>query len=141
MTIYIHFLIGRDRFGCVSFEATFFVNTQTDNDYAGFVFSFQSNRKFYLISWKKAYEEYWTGGVYGNAGLSLKVSCCCCCCCNKALRYLLACGFNIGSGSGTEERPLVLTTHTRSDSSPLDGPQSNPLAYSRTLSCPHNPSP
>ena len=87
----------------MSYEATFFVNTETDDDYAGFVFSFQSNRKFYLISWKKADEEYWTGDVTGRAGLTLKVSCCCCCCCCISNYYLspLACEFCYWSRRGT----------------------------------------
>ena len=66
---------GKERFGCVYFEGTFFVNTETDNDYAGFVFSFQSNRKFYLVAWKNATERYWSGSnPEASAGLSLKVS-------------------------------------------------------------------
>ena len=71
----IYYFIGNERFDCVYFEGTFFVNTETDNDYAGFVFSFQSNRKFYLISWKNETEEYWTGShPLGHSGLNLKVS-------------------------------------------------------------------
>ncbi|KAI6650257.1 Thrombospondin-2-like [Oopsacas minuta] len=66
-------LLGNDRFGCVYFEGTFFVNTETDNDYAGFVFSFQSNRKFYLVTWKQEGQRYWANNGYAYPGLSIKL--------------------------------------------------------------------
>ena len=31
----------------------------TDNDFAGIVFNYQSNRKFIVIGWKKTQQEYW----------------------------------------------------------------------------------
>ena len=35
--------IGQDKLGGVDFEGTLFVNTRSDDDYVGFVFSFQVN--------------------------------------------------------------------------------------------------
>ncbi|KAI4467407.1 thrombospondin [Holotrichia oblita] len=51
--------IGYDQIGGVDYEGTFFVNTDNDNDYVGFVFSYQSNRKFYVGMWKKESQSYW----------------------------------------------------------------------------------
>lgn len=42
----------------VEFNGTFFVNDQKDNDYAGFVFNYQSNKRFIVVAWKKTNETY-----------------------------------------------------------------------------------
>ena len=42
----------------VEFNGTFFVNKKDDNDYAGFVFNYQSNKRFIVVSWKKSNETY-----------------------------------------------------------------------------------
>eukprot|EP00058_Branchiostoma_floridae_P004014 XP_002589502.1 hypothetical protein BRAFLDRAFT_88361 [Branchiostoma floridae] len=59
---------GPDYFGNLDYSGTFFVNTQTDDDFVGFVFSYQSNSRFYLVSWKQ------TGDSQGGqAGVQLKI--------------------------------------------------------------------
>lgn len=51
--------VGYDAFGGVDFEGTFFVDTEIDDDYVGFIFSYQNNRKFYAVMWKKNQQTYW----------------------------------------------------------------------------------
>lgn len=51
--------LGYDSFGGVDFEGTFFVDTDIDDDYVGFVFSYQDNHKFYTVMWKKGTQTYW----------------------------------------------------------------------------------
>ncbi|XP_025423657.1 cartilage oligomeric matrix protein [Sipha flava] len=51
--------VGYDSFGGVDFEGTFFVDTDIDDDYVGFVFSYQDNHKFYTVMWKKGTQTYW----------------------------------------------------------------------------------
>ncbi|KAI8522060.1 hypothetical protein Bbelb_018140 [Branchiostoma belcheri] len=56
-------ILGATNFGSVDYRGTFFVNTQVDDDFVGFVFSFQSNSRFYLVSWKQAGDS--SGGQAG----------------------------------------------------------------------------
>ncbi|XP_050537830.1 cartilage oligomeric matrix protein [Daktulosphaira vitifoliae] len=51
--------VGFDAFSGVDFEGTFFVDTDSDDDYVGFVFSYQNNHKFYTVMWKKGQQTYW----------------------------------------------------------------------------------
>merc|ERR1719228_83570 len=68
--------IGPDKIEGVDFEGTFFVNTYSDDDYVGFVFSFQDNSKFYVVMWKKSRQTYWERSPFtaiAKAGIQLKL--------------------------------------------------------------------
>ena len=56
--------VGFHRFGGVDFEGTFFVDTEIDDDYVGFIFSYQDNNQFYTVMWKKNTQTYWQVGFY-----------------------------------------------------------------------------
>ena len=49
----IVFYSGPHRFGHVDFKGTFRVEGSREENYVGFVYGFQSVRKFYLAMWKK----------------------------------------------------------------------------------------
>lgn len=55
----LFFLIGNIIFFGVDFSGIFFVNIEVDDDYVGFIFSFQDSFKFYCIMWKKFVQIYW----------------------------------------------------------------------------------
>ncbi|KAJ8049747.1 Thrombospondin-4 [Holothuria leucospilota] len=46
-------LVGLNGYGPVDYSGTFFVNGDTGDNFMGFVFGYQSNRKFYLVMWKR----------------------------------------------------------------------------------------
>lgn len=67
--------VGFHAFGGVDFEGTFFVDTEIDDDYVGFVFSYQDNAHFYTVMWKKASQTYWQATPFravAEPGISLK---------------------------------------------------------------------
>ena len=70
------YLTGQDQFMDVEFNGTFFVNNEEDDDYAGFVFNYQSNKRFIVVSWKKANETYHTRTPFtarAMSGIQIKV--------------------------------------------------------------------
>lgn len=65
-----------DAFGGVDFEGTFFVDTEIDDDYVGFIFSYQDNHKFYAVMWKKNIQTYWQATPFrasAEPGIQLKL--------------------------------------------------------------------
>eukprot|EP00058_Branchiostoma_floridae_P009585 XP_002595073.1 hypothetical protein BRAFLDRAFT_90183 [Branchiostoma floridae] len=67
-------LIGRDSFGPVNFTGTMFVSDDSGNDFIGFVFGYQSNRKFYVVIWKHENENAdGSVGIGGIKGLQIKI--------------------------------------------------------------------
>lgn len=45
-------LIGQQKYGEVEFSGALYVNTKDGEDYIGIVFGYQSNTKFYVLSWR-----------------------------------------------------------------------------------------
>ncbi|XP_077978069.1 uncharacterized protein LOC144433608 [Glandiceps talaboti] len=45
-------LIGSDNLGPVDYSGTLYVNSKTGENYMGFVFGYQSSRKFYVVMWR-----------------------------------------------------------------------------------------
>ncbi|KAH1000765.1 hypothetical protein HUJ04_013058 [Dendroctonus ponderosae] len=68
--------IGYDQLIGVDFEGTFFVDTEVDDDYVGFVFSYQNNKKFYTVMWKKNHQTYWQSTPFravAEPGIQIKL--------------------------------------------------------------------
>jgi len=68
--------VSYNSFSGVDFSGTFFVNTEVDDDYAGFVFSYQDSAKFYTVMWKKVPQTYWKSVPFravAEPGIQLKL--------------------------------------------------------------------
>ncbi|XP_019856518.1 PREDICTED: cartilage oligomeric matrix protein-like isoform X2 [Amphimedon queenslandica] len=69
-------LIGMDSFHSVLYTGTFFIEKNSDDDYAGFVFNYQSNKRFIVVMWKKTNQTYWISSPFeanAFAGIQVKV--------------------------------------------------------------------
>lgn len=61
-TVFYISILGKQRYGEIEFTGTFFINEQDDNvgHYIGFVFAYQNNRQFYMVSWRQDNRNYLT---------------------------------------------------------------------------------
>lgn len=67
--------VGKTKFGGVDFSGTFYIHDDKDDDFAGFVFSFQDSSNFYALMWKKEKQTYWYETPFksiGHPGIQLK---------------------------------------------------------------------
>ena len=66
---------GEQSYGAIEYRGTWFVTDSTATDYVGFVFGYQNNRKFYLVTWKSTHSNYDVTSTYrgGIKGIQLKV--------------------------------------------------------------------
>nr|XP_027234001.1 cartilage oligomeric matrix protein-like isoform X6 [Penaeus vannamei] len=62
--------VGDHVMGDVDFEGTFFVEDTSDDDFVGFIFGYQSNAKFYVVSWKKGPQNWFNKA---ERGVTLKL--------------------------------------------------------------------
>uniref|UniRef100_A0A9J8BLF2 Thrombospondin 3b n=1 Tax=Cyprinus carpio carpio TaxID=630221 RepID=A0A9J8BLF2_CYPCA len=67
--------VGYTAFNGVDFEGTIHVNTDTDDDYVGFIFGYQDSSSFYVVMWKQTEQTYWQNLPFkasAQPGLQLK---------------------------------------------------------------------
>ena len=75
--IYVVILVvGQQKYGEVDFSATMYVNTKEGEDYIGVVFGYQSNTKFYVLTWRNKSINL-DSNTYkaGITGIQIKVTC------------------------------------------------------------------
>jgi thrombospondin 2/3/4/5 len=86
--------IGYDSLNGMDFDGTLYVDTDLDDDYIGIIFryesflfafapsfdelrfSYQSNKRFYVVAWKKGPQAYWEEEPFvamGETGIQIKV--------------------------------------------------------------------
>lgn len=69
--------VGEVNFGGVNYDGTFFINNANgDDDFVGFIFSYQSNKKFYVVMWKQGQQNYWVPTPFlarGDPGIQIKL--------------------------------------------------------------------
>ena len=68
--------IGKHNLQGVDYSGTVYINTDTDDDYVGFVFSYQNPSRFYAVMWKQESQTYWWPSPFrsvAKAGLVIKV--------------------------------------------------------------------
>ena len=68
--------LAKDRLSSFQFTGTLFIYAERDDDYAGLVFNYQSNRRFMLVTWKKNEQRYWMASPFratAKAGVQIKM--------------------------------------------------------------------
>ena len=66
---------GSSRYGPVDYSGALYVKGSEGSDYVGVVFGYQSNRKFYVVMWRKENSNFESSNVNsGIKGVQLKVS-------------------------------------------------------------------
>jgi len=69
-------MVASEKIGDLDFSGTFFVNSDYDDDYLGFIFGYQEDKRFYVVMWKERTQTYWkTSPTYarGQTGIAIKV--------------------------------------------------------------------
>lgn len=65
---------GTTRYGAVDYSGTIYVKDSEGSDYLGVVFGYQSNRKFYVVMWRRENINFGSADTNtGIKGLQLKV--------------------------------------------------------------------
>lgn len=75
LCIFLRVPVGQSRYGPVDFSGVLYVKESDSSDYAGVVFGYQSNRKFYVAMWRRENSNF--KDLNDNAGIKgvqLKVS-------------------------------------------------------------------
>lgn len=73
LTVNVYLHLGDNSYDSMDYSGTVFANTDTCNGYLGFVFGYQSNRKFYVAIWRHNHLNYPPDYAAGIQGLQIKV--------------------------------------------------------------------